>query len=107
MADPADPRQTNATWKRMFRPERGGELAIPDDRNGSPRPPEHPKRQRRLDRAVVDAIAERRRATLHSAQHRQGTSADELLARCRQLNAAHRCPGRCVFTGQLRRVDLP
>jgi hypothetical protein len=33
----------------------------------------------------------------------QPTSAADLLARCHQLRASHRCPGRCVFTGELRR----
>jgi hypothetical protein len=105
MADPVDPRQTDATWQQLFRPQRGGELATPDDRD-NPSKPVQPRRQR-LDRAVVDTIAQRRREAIRAAQQRQGTSAHELLARCRQLNAEHRCPGRCVFTGQLRRVGLP
>lgn len=106
MADPVDPLQTDESWQHLFQPQRGGELAQPDDRGANPRPPEQSQPRQRLDRAVLDAVAERRRAALYAAQQRQGTSANELLARCQQLNAEHRCPGRCVFTGQLRRVDL-
>lgn len=31
---------------------------------------------------------------------------DRLLGLCRQLRAQHRCPGRCVFTDELRRSGL-
>lgn len=106
MADPVDPRQQDATWPQLFQPQRGGELAIPDER-GNPPTSAQPQPQQRLDRAVVDAVAQQRRDAIQAAQQRQGTSAHELLARCRQLNAEHRCPGRCVFTGLVRRPELP
>jgi hypothetical protein len=31
---------------------------------------------------------------------------DRLLGLCQSLRAAHRCPGRCVLTGELRRGGL-
>ena len=31
---------------------------------------------------------------------------DRLLNLCQQLRRHHRCPGRCVFTGELRRNGL-
>jgi hypothetical protein len=31
---------------------------------------------------------------------------DRLLGLCQQLRRQHRCPGRCVFTGELRRGGL-
>lgn len=37
---------------------------------------------------------------------RAPATADELLRRCAQLRATHRCPGRCVFSGELRASGL-
>jgi hypothetical protein len=31
---------------------------------------------------------------------------DRLLGVCQQLRASHRCPGRCVFSGELRQGGL-
>jgi len=31
---------------------------------------------------------------------------DRLLNLCQQLRRQHRCPGRCVFTGELRRSGV-
>lgn len=106
MADPVSRWQQDATWPQLFQPQRGGELAVPND-HGKPQALEQPQPQRLLDRSLVDTIAQERREDIGAAKQRQGTSAHELLARCRQLNAEHRCPGRCVFTGLLRRPELP
>jgi hypothetical protein len=31
---------------------------------------------------------------------------ERLLGLCRSLRASHRCPGRCVFTGELRQTGV-
>lgn len=105
MANPVDPQPTDATWQHLFQPQRGGELATADG-GDEPAAPNQPRPQR-LDQSLVDTIAQQRREAMLAARQRQGTSAHELLARCRQLNAQHRCPGRCVFTGQLRPGQMP
>lgn len=106
MANPKNPQHQDAAWQQLFQPQCGGELAIPDGRSNSPTA-EQPQSPQRLDRSLIDTIAQQRREAIQTARQRQGTSAHELLARCRQLNAEHRCPGRCVFTGLLRRPELP
>jgi len=47
-----------------------------------------------------------RPAGLVAGIEHQQVERDRLLSLCRQLRAQHRCPERCVFTGELRRGGL-
>lgn len=88
----------------MVGPRSGGELAM---QVGEPKARNSLQSQSgRLDRAGIADIATRRRAANESARQQNGTDSDELLARCQQLRATHRCPGRCVFTGELRQRGI-
>ncbi|NMN98457.1 hypothetical protein [Antrihabitans stalactiti] len=98
-----DPEVHRDSWREMVGPRSGGELSI---QVGEPKARNSLQSQTRLDRAGIADIATRRRAANESARRQKGTDSAELLARCQQLRATHRCPGRCVFTGELRQRGI-
>lgn len=56
--------------------------------------------------AAAPAVSPTSDAAMPPAAATIAESRERLVARCHQLRASHRCPGRCIVTGELGRGGL-